>query len=138
MEKKCDTSFSTSSPSGDESRARVLKKLREKLNVEDVMLQEELLIQEGILFDPSSVEEESDIEDLTLQAISSLQAAMEKLTATVDELKGENSILKAKVDASMESLFYKGAENRSIFQNMVSGILTFFNFLGYTSPRQLQ
>ncbi|KAH1195934.1 GDSL esterase/lipase [Glycine max] len=94
--------------------------LREKLNVEDVMLQEELLIQEGILFDPSSVEEESDIEDLTLQAISSLQAAMEKLTATVDELKGENSILKAKVDASMESLFYKGAENRSIFQNMVS------------------
>uniref|UniRef100_K7MZZ3 Kinesin-like protein n=1 Tax=Glycine max TaxID=3847 RepID=K7MZZ3_SOYBN len=85
--KKCDTSFSTSSPSGDESRARVLKKLREKLNVEDVMLQEELLIQEGILFDPSSVEEESDIEDLTLQAISSLQAAMEKLTATVDEVR---------------------------------------------------
>lgn len=61
--------------------------LREKLNVEDVMLQEELLIQEGILFDPSSVEEESDIEDLTLQAISSLQAAMEKLTATVDEVR---------------------------------------------------
>ncbi|RZB49452.1 Kinesin-like protein KIN-1 isoform A [Glycine soja] len=115
----------------------IWRRLREKLNVEDVMLQEELLIQEGILFDPSSVEEESDIEDLTLQAISSLQAAMEKLTATVDELKGENSILKAKVDASMESLFYKGAENRSIFQNMVSGILTFFNFLGYTSPRQL-
>ncbi|KAL5156020.1 GDSL esterase/lipase [Glycine soja] len=83
----------------------IWRRLREKLNVEDVMLQEELLIQEGILFDPSSVEEESDIEDLTLQAISSLQAAMEKLTATVDELKGENSILKAKVDASMESLY---------------------------------
>lgn len=65
----------------------MLIQLREKLNVEDVKLLEELLIQEGILFEPPSVEEESDIEDLTLQAISSLQAAMEKLTATVDEVR---------------------------------------------------
>lgn len=64
----------------------MLIQLREKLNVEDVKLLEELLIQEGILFEPPSVEEESDIEDLTLQIISSLQAAMEKLTAAVDEV----------------------------------------------------
>ncbi|RDX82163.1 Kinesin-like protein KIN-1, partial [Mucuna pruriens] len=127
-EEKCDTSSSASSPSGDESMARILNKLREKLNVEDVKLLEELFIQEGILFEPPSVEE-SDIDELTLQTISSLQAAVEKLIATIDELKRENSILRAKVDASTESLFYKGAENSSIFQNMISGILT----LGYTS-----
>jgi len=64
----------------------VLIQLRGNLKVEDVKLLEELLIQEGILFEPPSVEEESDIEDLTLQIISSLQAAMEKLTAAVDEV----------------------------------------------------
>lgn len=64
----------------------MLIQLRGNLKVEDVKLLEELLIQEGILFEPPSVEEESDIEDLTLQIISSLQAAMEKLTAAVDEV----------------------------------------------------
>ncbi|TKY61463.1 Kinesin- protein PSS1 [Spatholobus suberectus] len=114
---------------------QIASELRGKFNVEDVKLLEELFIQEGILFDPPSVEE-SDIEDLTLQTISSLQAAVEKLTAIVDELKRENGILRAKVDASAESLFYKGAENSSIFQNMISSILTFFfHWLGYTSSR---
>ena len=65
----------------------MLIQLREKLNVEDVKLLEELLIQEGILFEPPSVEEESDIEDLTLQIISSLQTSVEKLTATADEVR---------------------------------------------------
>ncbi|XP_047152449.1 kinesin-like protein KIN-1 [Vigna umbellata] len=138
-EEKSDTSSSAASPSDDESSARVLNKLREKFNVEDVKFLEELFIQEGILFDLSSVEEESDIDDLTLQMISLLQAAMEKLTATVDELKRENGILRAKVDASTDSLFYKGAENSSIFQNMISGILTFFlRWSGYTSSRRWQ
>ncbi|KAG5000461.1 hypothetical protein JHK87_021533 [Glycine soja] len=140
-EEKCDTSSSAASPSpsGDESSARILNKLREKLNVEDVKLLEELLIQEGILFEPPSVEEESDIEDLTLQIISSLQTSVEKLTATADELKRENSILRAKVDASTESVFNKGADNSSIFQYMISGIPTFFfRWLGYTSPRGWQ
>ncbi|XP_014622866.1 kinesin-like protein KIN-1 isoform X2 [Glycine soja] len=133
-EEKCDTSSSAASPSRDESSARILNKLRGNLKVEDVKLLEELLIQEGILFEPPSVEEESDIEDLTLQIISSLQAAMEKLTAAVDELKRENRILRANVDASTESLFYKGANNGSIFQNMILRIPTFFfRWLGYTS-----
>jgi len=64
----------------------MLIQLREKFNVEDVKFLEELFIQEGILFDLSSVEEETDIDDLTLQMISLLQAAMEKLTTTVDEV----------------------------------------------------
>lgn len=138
-EEKCDTSSSAASPSRDESSARILNKLRGNLKVEDVKLLEELLIQEGILFEPPSVEEESDIEDLTLQIISSLQTSVEKLTATVDELKRENSILRAKVDASTESVFNKGADNSSIFQYMISGIPTFFfRWLGYTSPRGWQ
>lgn len=54
----------------------------------------------------------------------------------ISQLKRENSILRAKVDASTDSLLYKGAENSSIFQNMISGILTFFlRWSGYTSPR---
>ncbi|XP_061348503.1 kinesin-like protein KIN-1 [Gastrolobium bilobum] len=136
-EEKCDTGFSASSPPGDESCGRILNKLGERLNVEDVKLLEELFIQEGILFDPPSVEEESEIEDLTLQTISSLQEALEKLISTVDELKRENSILKAKVDASINSLFCKEADNSSVFQNLISGILTFvFRWLGHTSPRR--
>jgi len=71
----------------------MLIQLREKFNVEDVKFLEELFIQEGILFDLSSVEEESDIDDLTLQMISLLQAAMEKLTATVDEVRQKCAII---------------------------------------------
>ncbi|KAK7337818.1 hypothetical protein VNO77_18405 [Canavalia gladiata] len=126
-EEKCDIgSAATSPPGDDESGARILNKLRERLNVEDVKLLEELFIQEGILFDPSLVEEELEIEDLTLQTISSLQEAVEKLLSTVDELKKENSILRTIVDASTKSLFFKEAESSSIFQNAISGILTFF------------
>lgn len=71
----------------------MLIQLTEKFNVEDVKFLEELFIQEGILFDLSSVEEESDIDDLTLQVISLLQAAMEKLTATVDEVRQKCAII---------------------------------------------
>ncbi|KAJ1417095.1 P-loop containing nucleoside triphosphate hydrolase [Sesbania bispinosa] len=84
-DEKCDTASIASSPPGDESSTRILNQLRERLNVEDVKLLEELFTQEGILFDPPSVEEESEIEDLTLQTISSLQEALEKLISTVDE-----------------------------------------------------
>ena len=62
--------------------------LRERLNVEDVQLLEELFILEGILFHPQSVEEmQSEYDDLTLQTISSLQEALEKLTSTVNEVQ---------------------------------------------------
>lgn len=62
------------------------------MNAEDVKLLEELFIQEGILFDPPS-SEDSEIEDLTLQIISSLQEALEKLTSTVDEVRGKCTII---------------------------------------------
>lgn len=69
--------------------------LREKLDVEDVELLEELFILEGILFDPNSVEDlESAYEDVTLQTISSLQQAVEELVFTIEEVSNiqEDSI----------------------------------------------
>lgn len=61
--------------------------MKESLEVEDVKLLEELFILEGILFDPYSVEElESSYEDVTLRTISSLQAAVEELVFTVEEV----------------------------------------------------
>ncbi|CAL0311240.1 unnamed protein product [Lupinus luteus] len=131
---KSDIVSNPSSPPGDGSGARILNKLGKRLSVEDVKLLEKLFTVEGILFDPLSVEEESEIEDLTLQTISSLQEALEKLTCTVNELKRENSILKAKVDASTKSLFCKITEKSLILQDMISGILaSFFRRLGHTS-----
>ena len=61
--------------------------LRERLNVEDVNLLEELLVLEGIFFDPNSMEDlEANYEDVTLQTISSLQQAVEELMFTVQEV----------------------------------------------------
>ena len=61
--------------------------MKESLEVEDVKLLEELFILEGIFFDPYSVEElESSYEDVTLRTISSLQAAVEELVFTVEEV----------------------------------------------------
>lgn len=59
------------------------------MNIDDVKLLEELFILEGIIvFDPQSDEEvESDYEDLTLQTISSLQAALEQFASTIDEVR---------------------------------------------------
>lgn len=61
--------------------------LRERLDVEDVDLLEELFILEGIFFDPNSVEHwESAYEDIISQTISSLQQAVEELKFTVEEV----------------------------------------------------
>ncbi|KAI4350005.1 hypothetical protein L6164_010538 [Bauhinia variegata] len=134
-EEKCSKDYSVSSLPVDESCARILNRLRGRLNIEDVKLLEELFILEGILFDPQSVEElESDNEDLTLQTISSLQEALVKLISTVEELKRENRILKAKVDAPTKSdAFCEVAQRSSVCPNTISGILTFFyHWLGHT------
>jgi len=48
--------------------------LRERLDIEDVKVLEELFILEGIFFDPYSVEElESVYEDVTLRSMSFLR-----------------------------------------------------------------
>ncbi|XP_042009439.1 kinesin-like protein KIN-1 [Salvia splendens] len=80
----------------NESMERILAKLAERMEPEDVQLLKQLFVLEGIFFDPNSVEEvESAYEDVTSRTISSLQKAVEELVATVDELKKENETLKA-------------------------------------------
>ncbi|KAK3031601.1 hypothetical protein RJ639_035607, partial [Escallonia herrerae] len=84
----------------DNSCERILEKLRERLDAEDVKLLEELFVLEGIFFDPRSVEDlESAYEDVMLKTISSLQAALEDHVATVEKLKRENKALKARLQA---------------------------------------
>ncbi|XP_042006939.1 kinesin-like protein KIN-1 [Salvia splendens] len=80
----------------NESMERILAKLAERMEPEDVQLLEQLFVLEGIFFDPNSVEEEveSAYEDVTSRTISSLHKAVEELAATVDELK-EKETLKA-------------------------------------------
>ncbi|GLT60924.1 hypothetical protein SLA2020_336640 [Shorea laevis] len=82
-------------PNKDESCERILNKLRERLDIEDVKLLEELFILEGIFFDPYSVEElESGYEDVTLRTISLLQHELEELVSNFEELKRENKLSK--------------------------------------------
>ncbi|KAL5566143.1 hypothetical protein UlMin_029307 [Ulmus minor] len=90
-----------SSSTKDESCERILNKLRERLDVEDVNLLEELFVLEGIFFDPNSVADlDSAYEDVTLQTITSLQQAVEELASEVEELKTENKALKDTITAA--------------------------------------
>ncbi|KAG8649684.1 kinesin-like protein KIN-1 isoform X2 [Manihot esculenta] len=115
-------------PSKDESCDRILNRLREKLDVEDVELLEELFILEGILFDPNSVEDlESAYEDVTLQTISSLQQAVEELVFTIEELKSENKALKARIEVAerLNVMPKEAGENASVMRK-ISDTLSFF------------
>ncbi|KAI3916128.1 hypothetical protein MKW98_004569 [Papaver atlanticum] len=75
---------------------RILNKLSEKMEVEDVKLLEELLIKEGIIYNPNSIEIDFEpaVEDLTPRTITILQQTVEELSSTVDKLKRENKALK--------------------------------------------
>ncbi|XP_050221136.1 kinesin-like protein KIN-1 [Mercurialis annua] len=91
----------TNAPPKDESCERILDKLRERMDDEDVELLEELFILEGIIFDPNSVEDlESACEYDTLRTICSLQQALEELVSTVEELRRENKALKSRIAAA--------------------------------------
>ncbi|XLS96883.1 hypothetical protein HN51_039618, partial [Arachis hypogaea] len=129
IEEKSNTGSTASSPPGDEFSLRIMNELGKRLNMEDVKLLEELFIQEGILYDLQSVEEDQEIENLNFQTISLLQEALEKLTSAIDELKRENSILKAKVDASVEFSFCKEDKKRLI-HNMIFGGVIFVSLWG--------
>ncbi|KAJ4719296.1 Kinesin-like protein [Melia azedarach] len=93
------------SPHGLPLHERILTKLREKLDVEEVKLLEELFTLEGIFFYPNSVEDlKLAYEDVTLRTIVSLQQAVEELVCTVEVLKSENNTLKARIVAAAESI----------------------------------
>ncbi|XP_055816792.1 kinesin-like protein KIN-1 isoform X2 [Solanum dulcamara] len=90
----------------DESRERILAKLRERMTAEDVQLLEKLFVLEGLFFDPNSVDKiEAAYEDVTSRTISSLHKAVEELSTGVEKMKRENAALKASLKVSEE--FYQ-------------------------------
>ncbi|URD74114.1 KISc [Musa troglodytarum] len=89
----------------DYKSERLLEKLRQNLNEEDVDMLDELLTLEGIFFDPQSTEEiESAIEDVTIRTISALHQAVEDLKGRNDKLLTENHTLKADLTAARLAL----------------------------------
>lgn len=126
-EEKGNNKQGVSSLTKDESRERILHKLREKVAIKEVTLIEELLELEGIFFDPNLVEDvEMAYEDVTSQTISSLHQAVEELGITVEELKRENKALKAELEAAKCSKkIDKAKETRSFLHN-ISGIFSVF------------
>ncbi|RZR98645.1 hypothetical protein BHM03_00028031 [Ensete ventricosum] len=89
----------------DYKSERLLEKLKQNLNEEDVDMLDELLTLEGIFFDPHSTEEiESAIEDVTIKTISALHQAVEDLKDRNDKLMMENHTLKADLTAARLAL----------------------------------
>ncbi|KAL3381826.1 hypothetical protein AABB24_001765 [Solanum stoloniferum] len=98
----------------DESRERILAKLRERMTADDVQLLEKLFVLEGIFFDPNSIDEiEATYEDVTSRTISSLHKAVEELSTGVEKLKKENVALKASLKVS-EEFYQHQLERRSL------------------------
>ncbi|KAI5587386.1 hypothetical protein POPTR_005G038900v4 [Populus trichocarpa] len=127
-------------PTKDDSCDRILNKLRERLDEEDVKLLEELFILEGLFFDVTSVEDlESAYQDVTSWTISSLQQAVEELTYTVEELKRENKDLKARLaDAERFDAMRKKTEDNAGVLLKISGIISFlFSWAGSFSPLKM-
>nr|TKS10891.1 kinesin-1-like protein PSS1 [Populus alba] len=128
------------SPTKDESCDRILNKLRERLDEEDVKLLEELFILEGLFLDVTSVEDlESAYQDVTSWTISSLQQAVEELIYTVEELKRENKDLKARLaDAERFDAMRKKSEDNAGVLLKISGIVSFlFSWAGSFSPLKM-
>ncbi|WCJ40762.1 Kinesin heavy chain [Euphorbia peplus] len=120
----------------DEACERVLNRLRERLDDEDIELLEELFILEGILFLPPSVEElESACDDLTAQTISSLQQALEELVISLDEAKSENKVLKTRLAAA--STPQEIGESSSMLQKLFDIIRFCMSWTGLPLPKIL-
>ncbi|GMY21421.1 kinesin-like protein KIN-1 [Fagus crenata] len=126
----------------DESCKRILDKLRERLDTEDVKLLEELFILEGIFFDPYSVEElESSYEDVTLQTISSLQEFVEELVSSVEELKKKNKALKARVEAAerLDALPIECGKYSNVLHKILCAFSFFKSWIGsFSSVKMLK
>ncbi|KAI5658953.1 hypothetical protein M9H77_27746 [Catharanthus roseus] len=125
-EDSCTKKHDSLSLNTEESRERILIKLRENLKAEDVKLLEELFIMEGIFFDPNSVEEvESAYEDITSKTISSLQNAVEELSLQVKEvgitlfstsLTTQNASLEARLQVTeISNMLKKEAKGNASF-----------------------
>ncbi|XP_020114772.1 kinesin-like protein KIN-1 isoform X1 [Ananas comosus] len=121
--KKPITNYHTQS----EFRDRILAKLRERLNEEDVQLLEELFTLEGIFFNPESTEDIGlAMDDVTIRMTSLLQARVE----STEEIIREKSEKLAEVEAELAAVHNlcldcsNVGENPSIF-GMTVAIICF-------------
>ncbi|XP_052171276.1 kinesin-like protein KIN-1 isoform X3 [Diospyros lotus] len=123
-EEKCTKKYEAPTLAKVESSERILDKLAENLDAEDVELLEQLFVSEGIIIDLSSAEDwQPAYEDVTLRTISSLQQAVEELLATVEELKKDNKTLKDRLEAAERSdEINKELRERMSFLHMILDI----------------
>ncbi|KAJ6737539.1 CENTROMERE PROTEIN E [Salix viminalis] len=124
----------------DESCDRILNKLRERLDDEDVRLLEELFILEGLFFDANSVEDvESDYQDVTSWTISSLQQTVEELIYTFEELKDKNKALKARLAYAerFDAMSKKNEDNAGVLFKMSGIISLLFSWAGSFFPLKM-
>ncbi|KAJ6737536.1 KINESIN-LIKE PROTEIN, partial [Salix viminalis] len=124
----------------DESCDRILNKLRERLDDEDVRLLEELFILEGLFFDANSVEDvESAYQDVTSWTISSLQQTVEELIYTVEELKDKNKALKARLAYAerFDAMSKKNEDNAGVLFKMSGIISLLFSWAGSFFPLKM-
>ncbi|KAL5705938.1 serine/threonine-protein kinase KIN2 [Ranunculus cassubicifolius] len=100
---KIDKKQLVPSPSKDYSSERILHKLRETMDEEQVKHLEEAFIMEGIFIDPETVKDlDPAYDDATSQTIALLQKSFEELECTINKLKKENEVLKGIVFAGEE------------------------------------
>ncbi|GMI79289.1 kinesin 1 [Hibiscus trionum] len=101
-EEKCaDKKNEAFSSTRDETFEKILEKMSERLNAEDIKLLEELFIQAGLFVDLDSTEDlESSYQDVVEQTISSLTKAVEELGSAVQMLNREIKALKERLAAA--------------------------------------
>ncbi|KAK9017026.1 hypothetical protein V6N11_079513 [Hibiscus sabdariffa] len=101
-EEKCsDKKNGAFSGTRDETFEKILEKMSERLDAEDIKLLEELFVQAGLFVDLDSTEDlESNYQDVVEQTISSLTKAVEELSFSVQMLQRENKALKERVAAA--------------------------------------
>ncbi|XWS57579.1 hypothetical protein CRYUN_Cryun09bG0186000 [Craigia yunnanensis] len=124
-EEKCSKKDGAFSATRDEPFEKILKRMSERLNAEDMKLLEELFIQAGLVVDPDSTEDlESTFQDVVQQTISSLMQTVEELKSTVEMLQRENKALKERL-AAAESFDALPVENAG-FVHKILGFLSSF------------
>ncbi|XVF42002.1 hypothetical protein PTKIN_Ptkin01aG0325200 [Pterospermum kingtungense] len=123
-EEKCSKKNEAPSATRDEAFEKILKRMSERLNAEDVKLLEELFIQAGF-FNLDSMEDfDSILQDLVQQTVYSLTQAVEELKSTVEMLQMEKNALEERL-AAAEGLAARPGENVG-FLRRILGFLSSF------------
>lgn len=124
-EEKCSRKNGAVSATRDEAFEKILKRMSERLNAEDMKLLEELFIQAGLFVDLDSMEDfDSTLQDLVQHTINSLTQAAEELKYTVEMLQRENNALEERLPAA-EKIDALPGENAG-FLHKILGFLSSF------------